>query len=80
MLTSTFWRDALERCLRTAAQALLGVLTVAGVTVLDVDWQQAGAVAVTAALVSLLMSVVASGVGTPGTASVLPEIEYGNEP
>lgn len=72
MLTSIFWRDAFERALRTAAQALIALLT-SGVTgLLDVPWPAAASAAGLAALVSLLTSVVASGVGTQGTAGFLP--------
>jgi hypothetical protein len=72
MLTWIFWRDALERAVRTAAQALIGVFAAGATGVLDVAWPAALSAAGLAALVSLLTSVVASGVGTPGTAGFLP--------
>ncbi|MGH3117789.1 MAG: holin [Gaiellales bacterium] len=72
MLNPTFWRDALERALRTAAQTLIGVLTADATGLLEVDWVAAGSAAGLAALLSLLTSVVASGVGTKGTAGLVP--------
>jgi r1t holin len=72
MLTATWWRDALERAVRTAAQALVAILGTGATDVLDVDWPAALSAAGLAALASLLTSVVASGVGTPGTAALLP--------
>jgi r1t holin len=72
MFTRAFFVDALERALRTAAQALIGVFAAGATGVLDVDWRAAGSAAGLAALVSLLTSVVASGVGIKGTAGLLP--------
>jgi hypothetical protein len=40
---------------------------------LDVDWLQAGSVAGLAAVASILMSIVATGVGDKGTASLVRE-------
>lgn len=57
-----FWRDAVERAVKTAAQTVVGLL-VAGVTVLNIDWGQAAAVTGTAALASILTSLISTGVG-----------------
>jgi r1t holin len=72
MFTWLFWRDALERALRTAAQTLIGVFGADATGVLNVDWKAAASVVGGAALVSLLTSVVASSVGAKGTAGLLP--------
>lgn len=57
MLTDgMFWKAVAERAVKTFAQALVAVFA-AGVTVLDVDWGQALAIAGTAALLSVLTSV-----------------------
>ena len=72
MFTWLFWRDALERAIRTAAQALIGVLTADATGLLDVDPVAAASAAGLAAVLSLLTSIVGVGVGAPGTAGLLP--------
>lgn len=57
-----FWVAAGERAVKTFAQALVAVFA-AGVTILDVDWQQTVAIAATAAVVSLLTSIASVRVG-----------------
>ncbi len=57
-----FWIAAGERAVKTFAQSLVA-LFVAGVTVLTIDWQQALAVAATAAVVSVLTSVASVRLG-----------------
>jgi hypothetical protein len=68
MFTITFWKDAAERAIRTAAQALLALWATDVAGVLEVDWLQAGSVAALAALMSVLMSIVATNVGDHETA------------
>ena len=64
MLTDkVFWIATGERALKTFSQALVA-LFVAGVTVLNVDWQQALAVSATAALVSVLTSIASVRLGS----------------
>jgi hypothetical protein len=63
MFTVRFWKDAAERAIRTAAQALLALWATDVSGVLEVDWLQAGSVAALAALMSVLMSIVATNVG-----------------
>ena len=58
-----FWVAAGERAVKTFAQSLVA-LFVAGVTVLTIDWQQALAVSVTAAVVSVLTSVASVRLGS----------------
>jgi hypothetical protein len=60
---------------KTAAQFAVGVLTVAGVTPADVDWQQVVAGALLAALVSVLMSVASVGVGNDGPSLTSEELK-----
>jgi len=69
--TITFWKDAAERAIRTAAQALLALWATDVSGVLAVDWVQAGSVSALAALMSLLMSVAASGTGSQDSASTI---------
>ncbi len=78
MFTALFWRDAAERALSTAAQAALALLLVDGgsvyVGLLDVDWAGGASVVGSAALASLLKSLIASRVGDPGSASLAPSV------
>lgn len=69
MFTIKFWKDASERAIRTAAQALLALWATDVTGVLAVDWVQAGSVAALAALTSILMSIIATGVGDRDTAT-----------
>ena len=71
MYTITFWKDAAERAIRTAAQALLALWATDVSGVLAVDWVQAGSLSALAALMSLLMSVAATGTGSQDSASTL---------
>ena len=72
MRTAAFWIDAAERAVRTFAQALVAVL-VAGFVFTDAAaWGEALLSAAVAALVSLLTSVAASGVGDAESPSLLP--------
>jgi hypothetical protein len=73
MFTVKFWKDVAERAIRTAAQALLALWATDVSGVLEVDWVQAGSVAALAALTSVLMSIVATGVGDKGTPSFVDE-------
>jgi hypothetical protein len=72
MWTTAFWKDAAERAIRTFAQALLAMLGTDLVGITELDWPQLLAVGATAAVVSLLTSVVATGVGDKGTTSFIP--------
>ena len=71
MYTITFWKDAAERAIRTAAQALLALWATDVSGVLAVDWTQAASVAALAALTSILMSIAATGVGNSQDASAI---------
>ena len=71
MYTLTFWKDAAERAIRTAAQALLALWATDVSGVLAVDWVQAGSVSALAALMSLLMSIAATGTGSRDSASTI---------
>lgn len=66
MWNKQFALATLERALKTFAQALIAVFAAGSVTLLDVDWTQALAVSGTAALISVLTSIVSSGIGNPG--------------
>lgn len=57
-----FWIAAGERAVKTFAQSLVALFA-AGVTILNIDWQQGLAVAATAAVVSVLTSVASVRLG-----------------
>lgn len=63
MLTERlYWVSVGERAAKTFAQSLVA-LFVAGATILSIDWSQALAVSVTAALVSVLTSIASTRIG-----------------
>jgi len=66
--TGAFWSDAIERAVRTAAQAALGIVGAGTLGVLDVEWAVVGSVSGLAAVVSLLTSFAAGGTGDAATA------------
>lgn len=63
MLTGQFWKEAFERAVKSAAQALLGLWALDGFNALNADWALAGGVASGAVVLSLLTSMVTAGVG-----------------
>jgi hypothetical protein len=72
MFTSLFWKQAAERSIKSAAQALLGLWVLDGAfNVLTVDWPLAGGVAAGAAVLSVLTSVVTAGIGEPDSPSAV---------
>ena len=62
----TFWKDTLERAIKTFAQSLVAVGLSGATGVLDVDWVNALSVSLLATLVSVLTSI---GSGTVGDQS-----------
>lgn len=70
LFTATFWLDTLERLVRTLAQVALATFTVDALTDGLKARQQVIAV-LFAGIYSVLTSVVASGIGEAGTASML---------
>lgn len=69
MFTKTFWKDALERAIKTTAQALIALWATGATGVLDIDWVNAFSVAGLAFLTSILTSVVGVNVGDKDSAS-----------
>lgn len=72
MWTISFWKDSIERAVKTAAQTVVGLL-VAGATILDIDWGQAAAVTATAMLASVLTSLISTGVGDHASPSLVDD-------
>lgn len=71
MLRKSFWKDATERAVKTAAQVAVAMIGTGVVGIVDVDWYSVGSVSLVAALVSVLTSLGSDRVGDPGTASVV---------
>ena len=71
LFTATFWLDALERAIKTAAQTILGLIGSNVVDVTSLDWKEIGIATAFTTGLSVLTSIVSSGIGEPGTASVL---------
>jgi hypothetical protein len=71
MWTATFWKDAAERAVKTAAQVFVTMLIAAGTDLFTTDWKAALAAAGMAALLSLVTSVGSGFVNPTGTASLV---------
>lgn len=71
MFTADFWRDAIERACKTAAQAAVGVMGTGALGVLDVDWTGVAAAAALGFVLSLLTSLASEPFGDPGTPSLV---------
>lgn len=66
MFSKKFLLATAERAIKTFAQALLAVFVTGRATILSVDWLQALTVAGTAALLSILTSIVSGNIGNYG--------------
>jgi hypothetical protein len=72
MFTVTFWRQAVERAVKSAAQALLGLWVGAqAFNAWDVDWKKAAGVALGGAILSVLTSLASAGVGRSDSPSLV---------
>lgn len=71
MWTFGFWRQAGERALKSAAQAALGLWALDGFNIVHADLPLAGGVALGAAVLSVLTSIVSLPVGEPNDPSVV---------
>ncbi len=71
LFTATFWLDTLERAVKTAAQTLLALVGVNVTDVASLNWQEMAITTAVSTGLSVLTSIVSSGIGEPGTASLL---------
>lgn len=73
MWTWKFWREALERAVKSAAQALLLALSGDKVfNVLQADWQVLVGAAAGGAVLSILTSLISLPVGADDSPSAIP--------
>ena len=70
-MTLVFFKNLLERVIKTFAQTLLGVLGVGVTNLMSVPWQAALITAGTAALLSMIMSIASAPWGDPDTPSLV---------
>jgi hypothetical protein len=66
-----FWRQTIERAVKTAAQAIGLVLVGDGANVLTLDWQLVGGSALTGAVLSIVTSIATAPVGEPDSPSAV---------
>ena len=66
-----FWEDAIERAVLTGVQVPLGALTGETLNMFETDWSLTLKLAASAAVVSLLKSIVAGHFGNPESASLV---------
>lgn len=72
MFTRAFWKDAVERAIKTAAQMVIGGGILGPTTdAFNVDWRLALGFAATGFVMSLLTSIASSAIGEKGTASLV---------
>jgi hypothetical protein len=72
MFTLNFWKDAAERALKTAAQAILLALGGSEVANLfTLNWTIVGQAALSGAVLSLLSSIISAPFAVKGTASLV---------
>lgn len=70
--TKEFWKDAVERAVKTAAQAgILAIGASEGFNLFDLDPTVFAGFALGGAFLSILMSIASSGVNKEGSASLI---------
>lgn len=71
MLTQAFWKDALERAIKTAAQTLLASWGGTAIVLDGAQWKVIGLTVAGATAASLLTSIVSSRSGSSQDASLV---------
>lgn len=71
MWTKHFWKDAMERAIKTTAQTAAGLMTADGLGIVDVDWCGVGSVSGLAFVLSILTSIGSAPIGANGSPSIL---------
>lgn len=71
MMTWKFWRDALERAVKTFAQSFVALMGAGGFGIIDAPWVSSLNVAALAAVLSVFTSIAGINIGPDGTPSVV---------
>lgn len=71
MWTVSFWKQTLERAIKTAAQSGAAFFVVGTTGVADVDWATIGGICVVAAIASVLTSVASTPFGQADSPSLV---------
>lgn len=71
MFTTSFWKSAAERAIKTVAQALIAVLAATTFDWFNADWKAIAGTAATAGVLSLLSSIASAGIADKGTPSII---------
>jgi len=71
MWTGEFWKQTVERAIKTAAQAAVAFFIVGETVVQDVDWAIVGGGAAVAAIASVLTSLASAPFGPADTPSLV---------
>lgn len=66
-----FWKDAIERAIRTTAQVMVALLIAGGTGLLDADWVASFSAAAMAGVLSVLTSIASEAKSPDGTASMV---------
>ena len=74
MFTKSFVLSALERAVKTVAQAVVAVFAASQANILTADWKAVLATAGTAGLLSILTSIASDGFGPKGTPSLVDDL------
>lgn len=84
IFTKTFWLEALERALKTVAQALILMWGAAeGFNLFEANWETVGGTALGGFIISILTSIVSSPFGRNNSPSLVkgePGLDVGREP
>lgn len=75
MWTLGFWKESVERAVKTAAQTAVAFFVVGETGVADVDWATVGSVAFVAAVASVLTSLASAPFGPADS----PSLVHGDE-
>tara|TARA_R110000868_G_C10767960_1_gene754467 strand:- start:659 stop:919 length:261 start_codon:yes stop_codon:yes gene_type:complete len=71
MFTTSFWKSAAERAIKTVAQALIAVLAATTFDWFSADIKAIAGTAATAGVLSLLSSIASAGIADKGTPSII---------